>query len=297
MPAQGISRPVTKRARPWRCALFCLGLLLSAALPADTNPGDCPADRIDARVRVRFVPDGDTLILADGRKVRLIGINTPEVGHDGAPNEPGAIAARDQLRRILFGQHNQLALRYDRERKDRYGRLLAHAFLADGRNLTALLLERGAGFHILVPPNDWAHRCYRNRAEAAREVGRGVWGMKAWRPIPSRELDPRTRGYRIVKGRVVRIGDSRTARWINLEGRFALRLPRKDLEHFKGLNIDALLGRKIEVQGWIYARKGELRMHLRHPDQLRLQTPVDTISLNLMPPSAEGGWLGTLGGV
>ena len=276
MPAPGSRQTMMQRARPWWRALCCLGLvLLPGLLAAGTAPRDaCHTDRIDARVQVRFVPDGDTLVLSDGRKLRLIGINAPELGRDGRPHEPGALAARDLLRRTLFAQRGKtLALRYDRERQDRYGRLLAHAFLADGRNLTALLLDQGAGFHIVVPPNDWSYRCYHERAQAARKAARGVWRMKAWQAMPSRDLDQRTRGYRIVRGRVVRIGDSRTARWINLEGRFALRLPREDLEYFKELDIDTLQGKEIEAQGWIYARKGELRMNLRHPDQLRLQKP------------------------
>ena len=57
---------------------------------------------------VRHVVDGDSVILADDRPVRLIGINAPEFGRDGRPDEPLAVAARERLRELAQGRSVQL---------------------------------------------------------------------------------------------------------------------------------------------------------------------------------------------
>ena len=135
-------------------ALFvCLpGIALATAL--------CAPDRIDERARVSHVHDGDTLQLSDGRKVRLIGINTPELARDPVPEERFAVAARNALRQLLADGDFQVGIRYGRERFDRYSRVLAHVFTSAGGNVQALLLQRGLGAPTVFPPNLWQHECY-----------------------------------------------------------------------------------------------------------------------------------------
>ena len=116
-----------------RKALLVSALLVALAVPA--HAVRCPADRIDRGAHVARVFDGDTVALADGTHVRLIGINTPEHGRDGAPDEPFAAAATGALRELLAEHDGRLQLRFGAERHDRYGRLLAHAYLPDGRSV------------------------------------------------------------------------------------------------------------------------------------------------------------------
>jgi endonuclease YncB( thermonuclease family) len=86
------------------------GALLLCAIPSLAAPL-CPADHIDEQVRVASMPDGDTLRLSDGRRVRLIGINTPEVAHDGRPAEPLAEEAHALLQRLVREADGRLGLR------------------------------------------------------------------------------------------------------------------------------------------------------------------------------------------
>lgn len=275
MPLAGDARPapgaVRQRTAPV-CVLILL-LLLGLAQPSSAASG-CAADRIDDRARVSLAQDGDTLLLADGRRLRLIGINTPELGRDGRRPEPGALAARDRLRQILFASGQQVQLRFDRERHDRYGRLLAHAFLADGQNLTELLLSGGAGAQLVVPPNTWQADCYRAAADTARSARRGVWALPTHQPRPAESLDLRTEGFHVISGRVTHVSQSASAVWVNLAGDFALRIEREDLPQFQSIDLDGLAGSDIEAQGWIYARSGQLRMPLRHPAALRIVRPA-----------------------
>lgn len=261
------------RRRP---APVCVGrlfaMLLSLPLaPAAAQP--CLADRIDERVRVSFVQDGDTLMLQDGRRLRLVGINTPELGKRDSGPQPGAIAARDRLRQLVFVNRQQLQLRFDQERQDRYGRLLAHAFFADGGNVVEQLLSEGAGTQLVVPPNTWQANCYEQAVRAARRQGRGIWSMPEYQPTPAERLTLRSEGFHIIRGRVSHVSDSVSATWVNLTGNAALRIDRADLEQFRGLDFTALPGREIEAQGWIQVRNGQPRMTLRHPAALEIVTP------------------------
>jgi len=236
------------------------GLLL---VSAESRAG-CTAPEDTTPVTVSAVLDGDTVTLADGRHVRFIGINTPERSRHDHPAQPLARAATGRLRTLLAG--GRLNLVIGRDPRDHYGRLLAHPFLPDGTNLTARLLEAGLGFQTVVPPNLRFLACYRQAERTARQAGRGVWAEPAFRPVFASTLTPDDTGFRRVTGTVTRIGESRTAWWLNLGRGFALRMPKRDVPYFR-LEPRDFQGRTLTVRGWIYVvkKRNELRMNLRHP--------------------------------
>ena len=251
----------------WGCR-WLTGIVLALGLQAAR--ADCPPDRIDERVQVGAVIDGDTLVLGDRRHVRIIGVDTPELGTAGGAHEPGALEARNRLRQLIFTHQRQVSLRFDREREDRYGRLLAHIFFTDGRNLTEQLLETGSGTHLVVPPNTWQTDCYAAAAARARAARRGIWALPDYAPVPAQDLTLRDQGFRLVRGRVSRVNRSVSALWINLVGNFAARIEQQDIPEFTGVDLDGLVGAEVELQGWVYARKGQSRMRLRHPAALTI---------------------------
>ena len=217
-----------------------------------------------------FVYDGDTLRLQDGTNVRLIGINTPEMGRDGEPSEPLAEAGLTALE-ALAGPGTKLGLRVGQEQRDRYGRLLAHVFLGDGSNVQRALLETGLATALVVPPNLWVLPCYAEAEAIARKQRLGVWKLDTYRPTPAAGLDRGERGFRLVKGKVARIGESRGNWWLNLTREMAVRIPKRDLEHFHAYHPKDLLGREVEVRGWLQRRRGEFRITVRHPAALVLR--------------------------
>jgi len=246
-------------------ALFTAPFLL--VLGASAASGDpCRPAQFDAQVSVRYVHDGDTVYLQDGRKLRIIGINTPERARDEQPAEPYAGAARRQLQAYADGPWS---LVYDQQRRDRYGRLLAHVFDQQGRNITRRLLAAGAGQLLVIPPNLKFVDCYRRAQQAARRGQHGLWALPAYQPLPAAQLDAgNARGYRLVHGRLTRIGESRSALWLNLGEDFALRIVRPDLGYFERRRIESWRGKPLLAQGWIYRRNGQWRMRLRHPAAL-----------------------------
>ena len=79
---------------------------------------------------VKWISDGDTIVLDDGRHVRYIGINAPEIAHDNHKAEPFGYEAKKYNQSLLRSQ--KVRLEFDKEKHDRYGRLLAYIFLSDG---------------------------------------------------------------------------------------------------------------------------------------------------------------------
>ena len=248
--------------------LFFAALSWAAGAPAAATENACPASRYHDRGTVRHIFDGDTLELTSGEKIRLLGIDTPEIGHDDRPSEPLAEPARTFLQ-SLAPPGTRIRLRFDRERRDRYGRLLAHVFLGDGVNVQAELLEAGLATTLVVPPNEWNHFCYERVERAARRDRRGIWRLERYQPVAAARLDKNARGFRIVTGKVLRVGESRKNIWLNLAPRVALRIPREDLVYFRDLSPRSLLHRRVEARGFVDRRKGELRITVRHPAALR----------------------------
>lgn len=230
---------------------------------------------------VAQVLDGDTLVLADGRQVRLIGINAPELGKDGAPDEPFAREAHAFLTALLAGQRVTLVL--DEEHTDRHGRLLAHAYLPDGRNVQEKLLRQGLAFLVAVSPNLSRLSAYREAEEEARRARRGVWNHPAYTPLAAQQV--RETGFRFVAGTVRRVGKDPRTYYFDLAPRFTLVVARSDWERYFAhppssavqlcsippCQPEALLGKSVVARGWIARHDGKLRMRLHHPAMLTWQ--------------------------
>jgi endonuclease YncB( thermonuclease family) len=251
---------------------FGFGLLILLLLPLLTHAmgqANCVSTSTGEATTVKYVIDGDTVILSDDRKVRLIGIDTPEIGYDDRPSEPGAIRARDFLKQIL-AQNPSIYLIYDQEHFDRHNRTLAHLFLNNNDNVQATLLREGLATPLTVPPNLQFIDCYRQQSKIAREQRRGLWALPRHQPVSVERLSGTERGFHIISGRVKRVTESRSAIWINLEPRGALRIQRKDLPYFKGIDLHDLAGKQVLASGWLYQRNNELRMRLHHRADLQV---------------------------
>ena len=100
---------------------------------------------------VKYVFDGDTVLLKSGKKVRYLGIDAPEIDHEGGKHEFMALSAKDFNSNLVKGA--KVRLEYDQEKKDRYGRLLAYIFLENEKMINALLVEKGFTIVLLKTPN------------------------------------------------------------------------------------------------------------------------------------------------
>jgi endonuclease YncB( thermonuclease family) len=127
--------------------------------------------------RVKWVNDGDTIVLSTGQRVRYIGINAPEVDHEDQKAEPFGYQAR-ALNRKLVGSKT-IRLEYDADPRDRYGRSLAYIFLKDGTFVNACLLEAGMAYYLHRKPNlKYRDRLLKAQQDAMQSKN-GLW--RNWR--------------------------------------------------------------------------------------------------------------------
>ena len=242
-------------------------LLFLCSFPHTSNA--CDSRAYDRTASARHIIDGDTLVLSDGRKLRLIGIDTPELARKGRPAESGTDAARLYLSKLLKDK-DRLGLKYGPERKDRHGRLLAHLFLEDGSNIQAGLLREGLALPLNIPPNVLFSDCYEEQMLLARAAGRGLWQLPQFQTIRAKSMQPDTHGYRLVHGVVSKLGFSDSAVWLNLNKHLAIRIRRKHLSYLAGLDLNNIIGAEIEVRGVIYQRNKQMRVSVRHKNDLKI---------------------------
>lgn len=121
-------------------------------------------------IRVRYVLDGDTIELTDGRKIRYLGINAPERA------QPFYEQARLLNASLVADQ--TIRLEYDVVPVDQYGRTLAHVFVGD-THINLELIRQGYANTYTVPPNvKYADELLAAEREA-REDQRGLWAQSA----------------------------------------------------------------------------------------------------------------------
>ncbi len=139
--------------------------------------------------------------------MRLLGINTPEMARDDRPGEPLASKAGTHLSQIIQGKLVQLV--FDQEKRDRYGRLLAHIYLRDGRWINAEMIESGMAHVYTFAPNFRHCDKLLQKEREARAAKRGIWDTERFKPLASKQVSKSHIGqFRVVSGKVSEIKKS-----------------------------------------------------------------------------------------
>lgn len=145
--------------------VLCLLGLLLLTLPQNIFARD--------KMFVRYVIDGDTLVLKSGEKVRLIGVDTPESKRRNTPVQYFALEAAAFSKKQAEKQW--VELEYGDERRDAYDRILAYVYLPDGRMLNAELIKEGYAFAYTRFPHKYLDE-FRQYERDARFKAKGLWG-------------------------------------------------------------------------------------------------------------------------
>ena len=167
---------------PVRAVLLVLALMV-ALVPGPAVAVEVPRPPADGEVaRVVHITDGDTIRvrLADGseERVRYIGIDTPEIGHEaGQADEPWGREATDANRRLVEG--GDVLLERDVSDTDQYDRLLRYVWV-EGESgwlmVNGELVTRGLAEVRAYEPDTRNHDWFRQLQDEAREAGRGMFG-------------------------------------------------------------------------------------------------------------------------
>jgi hypothetical protein len=212
--------------------------------------------------------DGRSFRLADGREVRLAGIEVPS-----------SSATQLALEKMLAGE--TVVLRPAEPPVDRYGRLLAQAFVAkDGaeRWIQGEMLKSG-----LAQVGSGAGEAACTRALLAEEVParrakRGVWANSAYAITASDDLAAllaRRGQFTIAEGKIWSVRESGGTIYINFGRTWSRNLTVTILRRNKpafdaaGMNVKKLEGARVRVRGWIEERNGP-RMEAVRPEQIEM---------------------------
>ena len=225
-------------------------------ISANSSFAACVPDSGLQPVAITKVVDGDTVRLANGRSVRLLGINTPELNPRTGNPEPYAKEAQQLLQTLARGATAEVVLGADPE--DRYKRLLAHLIL-DGRSAAETLLERGLGWAVVIEPNTAQADCLLAAESRARALQVGVWAKPV---LQAAELNDG--GFAFVRGEVTRIDATQKYIYLELDDHLALRLTRKHFTSKQVVSFGQSLGRKVEARGWIIDRRAQLKAGSRY---------------------------------
>jgi len=226
----------------------------------------CPNAIWEQTVTLKQVNDGDTVTLENGRLVRFIGINTPEINYRNKnKSEPYALEAKKLLQRHIK-PGSKLHLLFDKIKQDKYGRLLAYVYSKGGRDLALLQLQAGFAKHWVIGRNDRFWRCFQNAERQARLRKRGLWSD--FKPLKASLLNKSAKGYRYVQGRVTGVTENSRGLQFFLDKTLKVEISSAKLKIFKANHIDFLLHDKLLLTGKVTFQNKKPKLVLYHPAQI-----------------------------
>jgi len=225
------------------------------------------------RASVSQVVDGDTVVLATGRVVRLVGIQAPKLplGREGFRPWPKSREAKAALEALVLTRSIQL--NFAGNRQDRWDRMLAHLVLEDGTWVQGEMLRQGMARVYSFEDNRAGVKQLLEIEDEARVAERGIWSHPYYDVRTPSETLRLKDGFQIVEGVVVDAAKVKGQVFLNFDSDwrtdFTIRIPRVVLKDFEkqGHDVLSLEGRDVRVRGWIRQWNGPM-IELTHTEQL-----------------------------
>jgi len=259
------------------CA-FALEFLTIQALGIAPARAECTLN--DAgKATIVEVLNTESLLLEDGRAIRLVGALGPRVQTRWAESMGLKEELVAKLESVVLGK--EVELRLGARDRDRYGRLLAHVFVPgeDKRVwVQQALIREGMAMAYSFADNTACVRRLQQAEAKARANNAGFWKQGIFRVRDGSDADSMSAlsySFQIVEGRVEAVADKRGRVYLNfgLDWRddFTVAVTPSHRKAFAGSGIDllALEGRRIRVRGWLKPRNGPL-IEASHPEQIEL---------------------------
>lgn len=220
---------------------------------------------------VKWVYDGDTLLLNDKRKVRLIGINAPEVAHHKKKGQPYGREATEKLRQLLKAAKYKVRLEIGEQEKDRYKRTLAHVFLPDGTDLSLWMLQNGLATLMTFPPNTRYITVYRKAERLAQKKKLNIWQQIRYQVLKPRQLKRAYRGYVRLKSNIKHIKITKKTIFLELDKKIFIKISKHSIHYFTHYDPQKLLHHDVIVSGFLQKSGGKRIIRVHHPMQLELK--------------------------
>jgi endonuclease YncB( thermonuclease family) len=250
---------------------------LAAACPP-ARACDLPAPETG---RVVSVLDGETLVLEDGRTVRLVGAKAPMPPLGWRGDDPWPFVDDAKAALAALAAHQQVELRFGDSRLDRHGHLLAQVFVVDGATrlwLQEALVAKGLARVYSLPESRACVGELLAREAEARAARLGLWGSSLYRVTDALDLERLSRlthSYQLVEGTVVSVGRGAGRIYLNFaqdwRRDFTVSIDRKRAQAFAaaGIELESLAGKRLRVRGFLGWRNGPM-LEASHPEQIEL---------------------------
>lgn len=165
-----------------RSAVIIVATVTVSACASDASPGSTSVlpGGVEANAVVERIVDGDTIVVTiDGNdeRVRLTGIDTPEVAHEGSDSPTECLGDEaTAFATSLIPHGTPVRLERDIVPRDDYGRLLAYVYRADdGLFVNLEIVRRGYAQPLTIPPNDTHADRFVQAARDAESDDVGLW--------------------------------------------------------------------------------------------------------------------------
>lgn len=239
------------------------------------------AGSVPATGLVREVIDGDTLVLATGSEVRLVGIQAPKLplGRPNFPVWPLAPEAKAALEALTQGK--TVRLHAGGTRIDRHGRILAQVHLAApetsgkaGVWIQGEMLRQGLARAYTFRDNRSCSAALLRAEQDARAARRGIWALPYFAirradAVPAADTDT----FQLVEGMVLAVAERGGRTYLNFgtdwRTDFTASVAPENRALFERDQYDlkALEGRSVRIRGWLESRNGPM-MSVTHPEQI-----------------------------
>ncbi len=250
-------------------------IIIAALLLLTGHPASSDTLANGGSGRVVEIVDGDTLILEDGREVRLVGIQAPKLplGRRNFKTWPLADTAKSALTTLAL--YKTVTLSYGGRRVDRHNRLLAHLHDEKGVWIQGELLRSGMARVYSFQDNRAQIAEMLAMERKARAARRGIWRHRFYQIRDADTAHRHIGGFHLVEGQVRAVAARRKYTYLNFSDNwrtdFTIAVAARVRRLFKdaGLDLEALQGKTVRVRGWIKSRNGPL-IDATHPEQIEI---------------------------
>lgn len=258
--------------------LIWLGISPAGASVPTLPPGFEPL----GATRVADVVDGDTVVLADGRQVRLVGIQAPKLslGRAHVRDWPLAADAKAALQRLATNQ--RVTLHTGGTAEDRHSRVLAHLVRAeDNLWIQGEILRQGMARVYTFADNRRGAAAMLALEQQARAARRGIWAHPYYAIRTPGDVGRRLDHFEIAEGRIRAVAEVKGRIYLNFgddwRTDFTVLVPRQARKSFHqaALDLTQWPGKLIRVRGWVSLQNGPL-IEAGHPEQIELLNEGET---------------------
>lgn len=271
-------------------------VFLAAAARAGATPSlppSLPSGLVSlGAARVVSVVDGDTVVLDDGRQVRLVGTQAPKLplGRKNFTAWPLGEDSKAALDRLVRGQ--AVTLHGGGATMDRHGRVLAHLVRGDGLWIQGAMIAAGMARVYSFPDNRAAVTEMLALETAARQARRGIWAHDYYAVRTPDSVAGHVGGYELVEGRVMSVATVKARTYLNFGADYkrdftiVLNAAARRALAKRSIKPPQFEDSTIRVRGWVSWENGPM-IAVTHPEQIEVLVASEAMKKAALKPERK----------